>query len=181
MRIVFSAIITVLSTSTFCYAGQLTGTVKSMSGEPLSKVRIYSRSENQIAAIEHYLTTSNEQGYFKLLVHGKAVFFRLPGFRPIAKILQGDEDYIDVVMEPEQPPGPPTPICPSGFNPEVYVGPGKIGYRLPIPSNAIVEQSRGDHDLSYTVYYKEQEKKEVLVYYWSWMLIGFPKEELSRS
>ncbi len=178
MRKSFSTIIVMLSIGMIGYAGQLTGTVRTEIGKPLGKVVIYSRSDDQYEAIENFLTTTDEQGNFKLRNHGKVVFFQLPGFEPIVKVHQDGTAHIDVILKSAGTTEWLIPACPERFDPGTYIGVDRIGYRLPIPRGVLTERIRGDHDLFYTVYYRQQDRKESLVYYWSVYAVGFPNEKL---
>ncbi len=174
----FFTIILIFITSTTGLARQLTGTVKSVFGKPLSGVKIYSRSENQLGPIGDFLATSDEHGYFNLLTPGKVVFLQLASFRPMAIVVSENQEHIDVVMESAEGTGWLLPTCPNGFDTESLVGIGKLGIRLPVPPMALTEKSQGGHDFSHVIYYKKRSTPEALVYYWSWMAVGFPSEEL---
>jgi hypothetical protein len=178
---IFVCFVVLLFLSLECSAGQLTGTVKSKSGNALKNVRVYSRAESQFAALDNFLTTTDEQGRFKLLTHGKIVFFRFLGFQPLVKILEGNPAHIDVVLESTQDSAWQIPACPSEFDPEAYIGMGKLGYKLLLPSAAPTSKSKDSQDFYYTVFYRQQPNEETLTYYWNWTALGFPKEELILS
>jgi hypothetical protein len=162
-------------------ANQLTGTVRSTSGKPLKGVRVYSRASDQFAPVENFLTTTDEKGAFKLPAHGNVTFFKLPGHQPLAKPLEGGLNQIEVVLEDASATEWLIPPCLGSSAPGTYVGPEKVGFRLPISSDDLIDKGQGDHDSFYTIRYKSSQSVEALIYYTSYMLLGFPSEDMMRA
>jgi len=172
---VFYCLVCLASLGSVCLADQLNGVVKSKSGEPLKGVQIYSRADNQLGSVENFLTSTDEKGQFHLRSHGVVVYFRLLSFQPLIKILKGNTNYIDVVLEESQATEWTIPQCSNNNDSNTYIG---VGFSLPVPSTAFIEKGKEDHGSSTTFYYQGQHGKETLTYYWSWMALGFPREEL---
>ena len=73
-------------------AAELSGTVKTQSGEPLSDVYVhFGRSMNAIIK-------TDEKGKFSFATSSKVIFFRRVGYQPLTKIIDTVVTEIDVVM-----------------------------------------------------------------------------------
>jgi hypothetical protein len=181
MKIILSCLFILFLLNTKGLANQLTGLVKSTTGKPLIGVRVYSRGGNQSGALENFLTTTDENGQFKLAGHGEIVFIRAIGHQPSAKRLESGVTHIEVILEETMGAEWLIPTCPRSFAPRTYLGLDNNGYKLPIQSRNLTSKNRGSHDLVYTVHYKDSQNTEVLIYSLSWMTLGFPPEELILS
>src|SRR5437867_1817459 len=91
MRVLFIFVITFIAAD--ISAQQLSGSVKSSSGQPLANVYIfYSRSMRDIGE-------TDERGRFSLPHFERVIAFRHAGFRPLTKIVDPSITKLDVVLE----------------------------------------------------------------------------------
>lgn len=101
--------------SATCMGAPLTGTVKAKDGRPLAGISVYSFDDRGTIAPKlgrRFYAETDSSGCFKLLNHGRVVYFRHPGFQPLAKVIEYSAHVAGVVLEPEHDTWE-IPICAS--------------------------------------------------------------------
>jgi hypothetical protein len=101
--------ITILFFCAGCFAAELTGTVTSKSGQPISGASIYS----PVGVRYDHNTETDSQGKFKLPDHSRVVFFRHGNFRPLSKIVDLATTNLDVVLEESTGSELKVSVCPT--------------------------------------------------------------------
>src|SRR3989442_14293221 len=92
-RCLLSSVVLMLGLSMVTSATELTGIVRSKSGISLANVSVTSQCEPCVQ------TKTDANGFFRLPAHGRVVFFRYPGFRPLSKILDSKTTAVEIVLE----------------------------------------------------------------------------------
>ena len=93
IRHLLQTAVVLLCASAGCAAAEVSGFVRSVSGEPIEGVAVSSPPR-----LNEFSRTPPD-GSFRLRVHGKLVFFWHPGFRPLTKIVSGSKKNLVVTLE----------------------------------------------------------------------------------
>jgi hypothetical protein len=93
IRHLFQTVAVLLCAGAACAAAEVSGFVRSASGQPLEGVAVTSPP-----SLRGGLKTSAD-GSFKLRTHGGHIFFRHPDFRPLTKIVSGSKKNLVVTLE----------------------------------------------------------------------------------
>lgn len=86
----------ILCSSLLSFAGELTGTVKSDSGQPLARVNVLTYAPikedkkflGRQLTTRRYETATDENGFFRLPDHGRIVYFKRQDLSPFTKIFE---------------------------------------------------------------------------------------------
>ncbi len=158
----------------------LTGSVRTLKGQPIANALIYSRSENQVMPRKGsdndkpFWAITDLTGSFRITEYGKVLFFLHPGFRPLVRLLNESTRRVDVVLEEE--PESTTwsiPVC-IGINMD-RVG-GQL--QLPLPKWAKVEQFIGtDYSGARITQAHGVGQDELIVFWGPTAASGFPAEK----
>ena len=169
MKTFILCLIILLITSWMGSSSQISGTVVSKLGEPISGVRIRGRADNQ-----YTLATTDEKGNFDILQPGKIIFLQALGYRPVVLVLNKPITHINVEMEEASISEFKVPTCLLPEHSRDYIG---HAFMLRPPQGAITVAGKGSGDLSHTIYYQSAQNSESLVYYWSSTALGIPDDD----
>lgn len=150
MRYLLLCLIAILMLSIKSFAAELSGTVKSASGQPLAQVFIfYGRSLNDIAE-------SDSNGSFTLPHFGRVISFRRAGFRPLTKIVAPSTTKLDVILEDSAATEWLIPSCSN-----VKDAGKRVGYslRLPVPKGVIARKGNDIDYSSFSIGYGAKENR----------------------
>ncbi|MCW5967859.1 MAG: carboxypeptidase regulatory-like domain-containing protein [Blastocatellales bacterium] len=157
---------------------ELKGVVRSDSGQPLEGVQVYSRADNQYASVDNFLTTTDRNGAYVLPVHGRVVFFKAPGFKPVVKVIELDELTLNIMLVSESRSAWQVPACAENNFQSTHPGAKFAGYRLPIPLGTIADMQTHGSERSIIIKNLDGNRLDNLVYYSDFMILGYPKEKL---
>jgi hypothetical protein len=180
MKILRACAYLCLCFSSCVLADDLIGVVKSISGEPLPGVFIYSRSQKQMIPREHsnpspFQTTTDKDGRFRLTEYGGVLFLRKPGYKPLAKRVDLLDKKIEVFLDVAHP-QKSVPNCALNRRSEVL----KLDkVRLSFDSGYIIEKHKSADSLYIAIRGKEKPDNKILsILLGTTVSIGFPSEEL---
>ena len=130
MKVLFLAIAVTIAVQAGSFAQQLSGSVRSSSGQPLAHVYIFpDRSLNHIAE-------TDDNGTFTVRQFETVIAFRRDGFRPLTKIIDLTTTKLDIVLEDAASSEWTVPRCNDARD--------RIGFalRLRVPKGAIGRKGR---------------------------------------
>lgn len=95
------------------YPGDINGTVRARSGEPLKGVYVHAAGR---------VTKTDDKGHYTLKEPGRVILFTLYNYRPLTKVLDPGMTTVDVVLEDSTPTEWVAPSCPRRTGVEQRVG-----------------------------------------------------------
>lgn len=155
-----------------CAAAELTGTVRSKSGQPLSGVVVMSRcrgvAETDVAGSFNLRPPSSADC-------GKVVFFWAAGFLPQIKIVDESTKEIHAVLEESPSHGRIILACS-----ETRTNGRRLGWllRVPVPRGASVERSRGLHGAGWNIKVRSKKRRIKLNGYGGQYAHSYPSDDL---
>ena len=162
-------------------ADDLIGVVRSINGQPLQGVFIYSRSQKQVIPREAanptpFQTITDEEGRFRLTEYGQILFLRKLGYKPLAKKLDLTHKQYVVVMEAINLPQKSAPRCRPNNKQELL---DFRDFRMFLDAGYVVENQADTDSVGFTIRRKENNRLGMLrILSGTTVSIGFPDEEL---
>ena len=154
-----------------CAAAELTGTVRSKSGEPLAGAVVFSRCRGA--------AETDAAGSFKLRTPsfndcGNVVSFWAAGFLPQIKVVDEATREVHVVLEESAGQGQVIPPCS-----DAHAHGRRVGWtlRVSVPRGASVERSRGAHGSGYSIRVGSKKKRIELQGYGGQYAHSYPPDE----
>ena len=153
-------------------ATELTGTVRSKSGEPLADVSVTSQCEPCLH------TKTDAKGFFKLPAHGPVIFFRYLGFRPLSKILESKVTTVEIVLEESAESEWKVPSKKKVSGPERYIGEES---KLAVPRRLVLKKVRDADYLLYVIHDRKNKLDLLEVWFGPSVSSGYPPADLLTS
>lgn len=167
-----SSVVLVLGLSMVTCATELTGIVRSKSGISLANVSVTSQCEPSVQ------TKTDADGFFRLPAHGKVVFFRHPGFRPLSKILDSTTTAVQIVLEESAQTEWKVPSHRNASHAERYIGDES---KLAVPKGVMLKKIQDADYLLYIIYDRKNKHELLEVWFGLNVSSGYPPDDLLIS
>jgi Carboxypeptidase regulatory-like domain len=171
-RCLLSSVVLLLSLSMVTSADELTGTVRSKSGKPLANVSVTSQCERCVQ------TKTDANGFFRLPAHGRVVFFRYPGFRPLSKILDSTPTAVQIVLEESAQSEWKVPSHQNASRAERYIGDES---KLAVPRRMVLKKVQDADYLLYVIHDRKNKRELLEVWFGLNVSRGYPPDDLLIS
>lgn len=172
MKFIVASLMLICGLTNVSAAAELSGTVRSKSGNPLGGVIVLSRCRGA--------TETDAAGAFKLRSPsssdcGKVIFFWAAGFLPQIKIVEESTKEIHAVLEESASYERMIPACSASRAPG-----RRLGWLLhvPVPEGASVEKSRGLHGSGYNIRVGDKKRSSKLTGYGGQYTHNYPSDDL---
>jgi len=123
-------------------------------------------------------TKTDASGFFRLPAHGRVVFFRHPGFRPLSKILDSTTTIVQIVLEESAQSEWKVPSHQIAGRAERYIGDES---KLAVPKGMMLKKVQ-DTDYQLYIIYDRKNKHDLLeVWFGLNVSSGYPPDDLLIS
>ena len=171
-RCLLSSVVLLLGLSMVTSATELTGIVRSKSGISLANVSVTSQCEPCVQ------TKTDANGFFRLPAHGRVVFFRYPGFRPLSKILDSKTTAVEIVLEESAQSDWKVPSSQKVSRRERYIGDES---KLAVPKGMMLKKVQDADYLLYVIHDRKNKRELLEVWFGLNVSSGYPPDDLLIS